>query len=393
MKYTGTISRGVKAPIIRQGDNLVDIVNDSLLNLVNNDKVVLNDGDVICITESVVAIAQGNFATTSQIAEDIKQKFDSDVVGVVFPILSRNRFSMLLRGISQGVKKVVIQLSFPADEVGNRLVTQDELIEAGINPYADTFTSQEFTKIFKNTTHEFTGVDYIKYYQEIAGENCEIIFSNNPRTILKYTDQVIVANVHDRKRIKNILINHGGKVIIGLDEILTKSVNGSGFNPNYGLLGSNLARENTVKLFPRDCQKLVYQIQEKLKETFNKKMEVMIYGDGAFKDPKGGIWELADPVVSPGFTDGLIGTPNEVKLKYIAESKFHDEDRQEAEKNIKDFIKEKDSALVGKMDSQGTTPRQITDLLGSLADLTSGSGDKGTPFVLIQNYFSNYASE
>lgn len=393
MKYTGTISRGVKAPIIRQGDNLVDIVNESLLNLVNNDNAQLNDGDVICITESVVAISQGNFATTDQIAEDVKSKFNGDVVGVLFPILSRNRFSMLLKGISQGVKRLVIQLSYPSDEVGNRLITQDKLLEANINPYTDTFTSKEFTQIFENTVHEFTGVDYIKYYQEIAGVNCEIVFSNDPRTILKYTNQVIVANVHDRKRTKDILKKSGGKIIIGLDDLLTKTVNGSGYNPNYGLLGSNLARENTVKLFPRDCQTLVYQIQAKLKETFNKNIEVMIYGDGAFKDPKGGIWELADPVVSPGYTAGLIGTPNEVKLKYLADNKLGNVNKQNLEEEIKKIIKEKDSTLVGKMESQGTTPRQITDLLGSLADLTSGSGDKGTPFVLIQNYFNNYASE
>lgn len=393
MKYSGTISRGVKAPIIRKGDNLVNIINESLLNLSIHDNIELNDRDVICITESVVAISQGNFATIDQIAKDVRNKFDDEVVGLVFPILSRNRFSMILKGITQGVKKLVIQLSYPADEVGNRLISQDELMASKVNPYSDTFTSEEFKRIFKDTIHEFTGIDYLDYYQKIGGNNCQIILANNPCEILKYTDQVIVANIHERKRTKDLLLRNGGKKVIGLDEILTTSIDGSGFNPDFGLLGSNLAKDNSVKLFPRDCEKLVYEIQDRLKETFNKNIEVMIYGDGAFKDPRGGIWELADPVVSPGFTKGLIGTPNELKLKYIANTKLHDINGKDLEEDMKKLIKQKDKNLVGKIESQGTTPRQITDLLGSLADLTSGSGDKGTPFVLIQNYFNNYASE
>ena len=386
MKFSGTISRGVKAPIIRQGDNLVKIVNDSLVNLVENDNVILNDGDVLCVTESVVAIAQGNFATTDQIAADVKKKFGDETVGLIFPILSRNRFSMLLKGIRQGVKKLVIQLSYPADEVGNMMITEEDLIETNINPYTDTFTSKEFKKIFKDTTHKYTGVDYIDFYQEIIGDDCEIILSNNPRTILKYTDNVIIASIHNRERMKDIILNSGGKKVYGLGDILNAPVDGSGYNPEYGLLGSNLSKGNSVKLFPRDSEKIVYDIQEQLKETFGKKLEIMVYGDGAFKDPRGGIWELADPVVSPGFTDGLLGTPNELKLKFLANTIKNEEE-------MKNLIKTKDKNLVGKMESQGTTPSQIVDLLGSLADLTSGSGDKGTPFVLIQNYFTNYATE
>lgn len=386
MKYSGTISRGLKAPLIRKGDNIINIVNNSLLDVVNHENVVLNDGDVICVTEAVVAITQNNFATISQIAEGVKSIFKDEVVGLVFPILSRNRFSLLLKGIRQGVKKLVLQLSYPADEVGNKLVSEEDLIAANVNPYTDVFTKDEFTKLFKNTVHEFTGVDYIKYYQDIIGDDSEIIFSNDPKAILKYTDNVIVANIHSRKRIKASIIKNGGKKVIGLDEILNEPVNGSGFNPAYGLLGSNLVKEDTIKLFPKDCEELAYAIQAKLKETFGKTLEVMIYGDGAFKDPRGGIWELADPVVSPGFTKGLNGTPNELKLKYLANTVSDEE-------NMKKLIKAKGNNLVGKAESLGTTPRQIVDLLGSLADLTSGSGDKGTPFVLIQNYFSNYASE
>jgi len=386
MKYSGTIVRGVKAPIIKKGDDLIQIVNDSLNNVVQHENVVLKDGDVICITESVVAISQNNYATTSQIATHVSEIFNDDVVGLVFPILSRNRFSVLLKGIRRGVKKLVVQLSYPADEVGNKLVKEDEFFEADVNPYTDIYTSSQFREIFKNTTHEFTGVDYINYYQELIGDDCDIIFSNDPKTILKYTNNVIVASIHNRKRIKEVLLKNGGKKIIGLDEILNESIDGSGYNQEYGLLGSNLVQNDVVKLFPRNSDKLVYEIQAKLRNTFNKKLEVMIYGDGAFKDPRGGIWELADPVVSPGYTEGLIGTPNELKLKYIAYT-------VSGEENIKKMIKEKGSSLVGKAESLGTTPRQIVDLLGSLADLTSGSGDKGTPFVLIQNYFSNYATE
>ncbi|MCK9471907.1 MAG: coenzyme F420-0:L-glutamate ligase [Bacilli bacterium] len=387
MKYSGTIVRGVKAPIIRKGDNIVDIVNKSLENIVQHENVGLKDGDIICVTESVVAISQNNYATIDDIGKSVEKHFsNSEVVGLVFPILSRNRFSILLEGIRKGVKKLVVQLSYPADEVGNKLVSEDDLIAANVNPYLDTFTTKEFRKLFKNTVHEFTGVDYIKYYQDIIGEDCDIIFSNDPNAILKYTNDVIVASIHSRKRVKNILLNNGAKKVIGLDEILNEPINGSGYNPDYGLLGSNLATESSVKLFPRDAQSIVLNIQDKLKQTFGVQLEVMIYGDGAFKDPRGGIWELADPVVSPGFTKGLLGTPNELKLKYLA-NKVNDEE------GMKQLIKAKDSNLVGKKESLGTTPRQIVDLLGSLADLTSGSGDKGTPFVLIQNYFSNYATE
>lgn len=386
MKYSGTISRGVKAPIIRQGDNLVSIVDQCLKDLVDNKEVELKDGDVFCVTESVVAISQGNFATTEQIATDVKSKFNDDVVGLIFPILSRNRFSALLKGIRKGVKKLIVQLSYPADEVGNQMITEEDLISKNINPYTDTYTSEEFKKIFKDTTHKYTGVDYIKYYQEIIGDDCDIILSNNPRTILKYTDKVIVASVHSRNRVKEILKNEGASLVIGLDDILNTPINGSGYNPEYGLLGSNLSKDSSVKLFPKDAEKIAYEIQSRIKESFGKKIEVMVYGDGAFKDPRGGIWELADPVVSPGFTKGLLGTPNELKLKYLANSVSDEE-------SMKKIIREKDDNLVGKIESQGTTPRQIVDLLGSLADLTSGSGDKGTPFVLIQNYFGNYASE
>jgi F420-0:gamma-glutamyl ligase len=386
MKYRGTIVRGIKAPIIKKGDNIIDIVVDSLMNVVKYENVELQDKDVICVTEAVVAISQNNYATTSQIASCVNSIFKDDVVGVVFPILSRNRFSALLKGIREGAKKIVLQLSYPGDEVGNKLVQEDELIDANVNPYVDTFTASEFKKIFKDTTHVFTGVDYIKYYQDIIGEDSDIILSNDPKTILKYTDSIIVANIHNRKRTKEMLLKNGGKKVIGLDEILNTSFDGSGYNSDYGLLGSNLVKEDLVKLFPRDCDKLVLKIQEKIRETFGKNLEVMVYGDGAFKDPRGGIWELADPVVSPGFTSGLLGTPNELKLKYLATTVSDEE-------NVKRLIKEKQANLVGKAESLGTTPRQIVDLLGSLADLTSGSGDKGTPFVLVQNYFSNYASE
>lgn len=386
MKFTGTIARGVKAPIIRKNDNLIEIVNNSLLQVVREDNVVLNDGDIICITESVVAISQNNFATTSQIAEDVNSIFGDETIGLVFPLLSRNRFSLLLKAIRKGVKKIILQLSFPADEVGNKLITDDDLFNSNINPYTDVLSSEEFRKIFKNTTHEYTGVDYIEFYQDIIGAESEIIFSNDPRSILKYTDKVIVGNIHNRKRTKDILLKAGAKKVVQLDEILNKSINGSGYNKEYGLLGSNIATDDSVKLFPRDSFDIVYNIQSRLKETFGKHIEVMIYGDGAFKDPKGGIWELADPVVSPGFTNGLLGTPNELKLKYIANNVSDEE-------SMKKIIRDKSNNLVGKNESLGTTPRQIVDLLGSLADLTSGSGDKGTPFVLIQNYFTNYATE
>jgi len=387
MKYTGTIARGIKAPLIKKGDNIIEIVNQSLLNVVENDGVVLNDGDIICITESVVAIAQKNFATTSQIAKSITDKLgENKTIGILFPIMSRNRFSMLLKGICNAAKKVVLQLSYPADEVGNKIITEDELIDANINPYTDLFTSKDFKKIFKNTTHEYTGIDYIKFYEDIIGEKGNVILSNDPKHILRYTDNVIVSSTHSRKRLKKDLFKAGGKWIFSLDDILTEPVNGSGYNPEFGLLGANLAREDSVKLFPRDSENTAYKIQEKLKKTFGKNIEVMVYGDGAYKDPQGEIWELCDPVVSPGYTKGLEGTPNEVKLKYLVS-------KGSTEASVKKQIKEKATDLVGKFASQGTTPRKIVDLLGSLADLTSGSGDKGTPFVLIQNYFNNFASE
>lgn len=393
MSLSGTISRGVRTPIIKSGDDLSKIVLDSIENVVKNDNIKLNDRDVVCITESVVAMSQGNYASDEQIATDVASKFDSDVVGLVFPIMSRNRFSMVLKGISKGVKKLIIQFSYPSDEVGNSLVTIEDLFDAGINTSSDVYTLEEFRKIFKSTVHEFTGIDYLDYYKEVCGKNCEIILANNPAAILKYTDQVIVASIHQRKINKNILLKAGAKKVYCLDEILTSSVNGSGFHEKYGLLGSNLATQNSVKLFPRNCQELVDSIQEKLFQKFNKKLEVMVYGDGAFKDPQGGIWELADPVVSPGYTKGLIGTPNEIKIKYIADNKLSNLRGDDLKAAMKDLIKTKDSDLVGSIETQGTTPRQYTDLLGSLADLTSGSGDKGTPLVLIQNYFKNYASE
>ncbi|HHX00900.1 MAG TPA: F420-0--gamma-glutamyl ligase [Acholeplasmataceae bacterium] len=386
MKNIGTISLGIKAPIIKPGSDVAEIVCNSLSKAIEEDGVKLNDRDVICITESVVAISQGNFAKASDIATSIKETFNCETIGVVFPILSRNRFSMLLKGITLGTKNLVLQLSYPGDEVGNKLIKETDLINLNINPYQDSFTLEEFRKLFPSTPHQFTGIDYVDYYHEIIGENGKIIFGNNPKEILKYTDNVLVASIHNRKLIKNELEKAGAKVVKTLDEILNKPVNNSGFNKEYGLLGSNLAANDEVKLFPRDCFELVNKIQTKIKERFNINLEVMIYGDGAFKDPQGGIWELADPVVSPGYTEGLKGTPNELKLKYLAS-------KVESEEKVKELIKSKYNNQTNNNDSLGTTPRQIVDLLGSLADLTSGSGDKGTPFVLIKNYFTNYASE
>ena len=393
MKYSGTISRGVRTPIIKKGDDLASIVVDSICKCVEEAKIEINDRDVVAITEAVVGISQGNYATADQIAKDVKNKFGDATVGLIFPIMSRNRFSMLLKGISRGVKKLIIQLSYPGDEVGNKLISPDLLLDTGINPYTDVFTASEFKKIFPNTVHEFTGVDYIEYYKNACECECEIILANDPRAILKYTDNVIVASIHERKRNKKILLKSGVKKVYCLDEILTESVDGSGYNEKYGLLGSNLATDNSVKLFPRNCQALVEDVQQRLNKIFNKHLEVMVYGDGAFKDPQGGIWELADPVVSPAYTNGLIGTPNELKLKYISDNALKDLKGEELQKAMIKLIKEKDSNLVGKMETQGTTPRQLTDLLGSLSDLTSGSGDKGTPVVLIQNYFANYSNQ
>lgn len=384
MKYIGTISMGLRAPIIKPGDNIVDIVCESIDKAVTNDGIELNDRDIVCVTEAVVAISQSNFASIDDISMDVQEKFNGETIGLVFPILSRNRFSVLLRGIRKGVKKLVLQLSYPADEVGNRLISEEELINANINPYQDSFTLEEFRKLFPNTKHIFTGVDYIEFYKDIIGVDAEIIFSNNPKAILKYTDEVIVASIHNRGFVKGELVKAGAKKVICLDEILNKPINNSGYS-EYGLLGSNYMSDTTVKLFPRNCFEIVNAIQMKLKEKYGKTIEVMVYGDGAFKDPRGGIWELADPVVSPGYTVGLHGTPNELKFKYIARTVKDEEE-------IKTLIKNKTEDNRNKDTSLGTTPRQIADLLGSLADLTSGSGDKGTPIVLIKNYFTNYAN-
>ena len=397
MKYSGTISRGIRTPIIKTGDDLAAIVVDSVCKAVEEAKIEINDKDVVAITEAVVGISQGNYATADQIGKDVKNKFGDATVGLIFPIMSRNRFSMLLKGISRGCKKLIVQLSYPGDEVGNKLVSPDEfldkLMEHNINPYKDIFTEAEFKKIFPNTIHQFTGVDYIEFYKETAECDCEIILANDPTAILKYTDNVIVASIHERKRNKKVLEKAGAKKVYCLDELMTASVDGSGYNDKFGLLGSNLATTNSVKLFPRNCQELVEDVQARLIKKYGKKVEVMVYGDGAFKDPQGGIWELADPVVSPGFTKGLIGTPNELKLKYLSDNEFKDLKGEELKAAMIKRIKEKDSNLVGRMETQGTTPRQLTDLLGSLCDLTSGSGDKGTPVILIQNYFSNYANQ
>ena len=393
MKYSGTISRGVRTPIIKTGDDLATIVVDSLCNCVKEANLELNDKDVVAITEAVVGISQGNYATKDQIAKDISNKFGDATVGLIFPIMSRNRFSMVLRGITKGLKKVIIQFSYPGDEVGNKLISVDDLYDSGVNPYTDVFSLEEFKKIFPNTVHEFTGVDYLEYYKEISECECEVILANDPRAILKYTDNVIVASIHERKLNKKRLLNAGAKKVYCLDELMTESVDGSGYNDKYGLLGSNLATDDSVKLFPVNCDLLVKEVQNRLKAIFNKNIEVMVYGDGAFKDPQGGIWELADPVVSPAYTEGLIGTPNELKLKYISDNKLKDLHGEKLKEAMIKLIKEKDSNLKGKMETQGTTPRQLTDLLGSLSDLTSGSGDKGTPVILIQNYFSNYSNQ
>ena len=393
MKFSGTISRGVRTPIIKKGDDLASIVVESICNCVKEANLELNDRDVVAVTEAVVGISQGNYATADQIAKDVNNKFGDATVGLIFPIMSRNRFSMVLKGISRGVKKLIIQLSYPGDEVGNKLISPDELFDSGVNPYADVFSEEEFRKIFPNTVHEFTGVDYIDFYKKTCECDCEIILANDPKAILKYTDNVIVASIHERHRNKKALIKAGVKKVYSLDELLTESVDGSGYNEKYGVLGSNLATDNSVKLFPRDCESFVLDVQARLHKVFNKNIEVMIYGDGAFKDPQGGIWELADPVVSPAFTKGLVGTPNELKLKYISDNALKDLTGEELKEAMIKMIKEKDSNLVGRMETQGTTPRQITDLLGSLSDLTSGSGDKGTPVILIQNYFSNYSNQ
>lgn len=395
-RKVGTVSRGIRCPIIRQGDNLAKIVTESVLEAAAEEGFELRDRDIVSITESVVARAQGNYAPVSAISSDVRQQTGGGTVGVIFPILSRNRFAICLRGIAKGCSKVVLMLSYPSDEVGNALVSIDALDKAGINPYSDVLSLERYRELFGVNRHEFTGVDYVEYYSGLVrecGAEVEVVFANKPETILKYTDTVITCDIHTRARTKRLLKEAGARVVLGLDDILCKSVEGSGYNEKYGLLGSNKATEDTVKLFPRECQGLVLDIQKSLLEHTGKHIEVMVYGDGAFKDPKGKIWELADPVVSPAFTDGLRGTPNELKLKYLADNDFANLSGAQLRDAISESIKAKGSDLKGQMASEGTTPRQLTDLIGSLCDLTSGSGDKGTPIVLVQGYFDNYTSE
>ena len=384
------MSCGIKGPVIRPGDDLVDITCTSVIEACKQGGLTLEDRDIVAVTEAVVAKAQGNFAKLDDISYDVHKKFGDKTVGLIFPILSRNRFSLILKGISNGVKKLVIQLSLPSDEVGNHIIDEEDLMNAGINPY-DTLTEEEFSKVFGKTKHEFTGVDYVELYKEYGGENCEIIFSNNPTAILKYTPYVINADIHTREITKKMLVNAGAKKVVSLSEILNKSVNGSGYNPEYGILGSNVSTNDVVKLFPKDCEKFAYDLQKEFKKRTGKKIECMVYGDGAFKDPVGKIWELADPVVSPGFTKGLDGMPNELKFKYVADNAIGNLKGDAAVEAMRKIIAEKEKSLKNKNNSLGTTPRRLTDLLGSLSDLTSGSGDKGTPFILIKNYFKNYA--
>ncbi len=390
-----TVSRYIRCPIIRHGDDLAAIVADSVLAAAASEGFSLRDRDVISVTESIVARAQGNYASVGAIAADVRQKLGGGTIGVLFPILSRNRFAICLKGIAMGAKKVVLMLSYPSDEVGNQLVSLDKLDEAGVNPYSDVLTLAQYRALFGENRHEFTGVDYVQYYGDLiraAGAEVEIIFANQPRAILEYADCVLTCDIHTRARTKRILTAAGAKVVCGLDDILTAPVDGSGYNERYGLLGSNKSTEDTVKLFPQACQALVLDIQARLLAATGKHVEVMVYGDGAFKDPQGKIWELADPVVSPAFTDGLVGTPNELKLKYLADNDFKDLSGEALKQAISDSIRHKQDNLVGNMASQGTTPRQLTDLIGSLCDLTSGSGDKGTPVVLVQGYFDNYTN-
>lgn len=394
-RKVGTVSRGIRCPIIRKDDDLAKIVVDSVLEAAESEGFELRDRDVVAVTESVVARAQGNYASVEAIAEDVKAKLGGETIGVIFPILSRNRFAICLRGIAKGAKKVVLMLSYPSDEVGNELVSLDKLDEAGINPYSDVLTLEKYRELFGENKHPFTGVDYVEYYGELikeAGAEVEIIFANDCRKILKYTKNVLNCDIHSRARTKKILRACGAEKVCGLDDILNESVNGSGYNTNYGLLGSNKSTESSVKLFPRECTDLVMDIQKEILDRVGKHVEVMVYGDGAFKDPVGKIWELADPCVSPASTPGLDGTPNEVKLKYLADNDFKDLSGEELKKAIENRIREKKDNLVGDMASQGTTPRRLTDLIGSLCDLTSGSGDKGTPVILIQGYFDNYVS-
>ncbi len=395
-RMVGTVSRGVRAPIIRSGDDLARIVTESVLEASREDGFEIRDRDIIAMTEAIVARAQGNYASVDNIADDVKAKLGGETVGVIFPILSRNRFAICLRGIAKGAKKVVLMLSYPSDEVGNHLVSLDALDEKGVNPYSDVLDLKTYRELFGYGKHRFTGVDYVEYYETLireSGAEPEIIFANDCRAVLKYTKNVINCDIHTRVRTKRLLRAAGAERVVGLDEILNAPVNGSGFNKDYGLLGSNKATEDTVKLFPRECQPLVEKIQQNIKEATGKHVEVMVYGDGAFKDPVGKIWELADPVVSPAYTSGLEGTPNELKLKYLADNDFADLSGDALKEAIKEKIHTKDSDLVGSMVSEGTTPRQLTDLIGSLCDLTSGSGDKGTPIVFIQGYFDNYTTD
>ena len=389
----GTVSRGVRAPIIREGDDLVSIVTDSVLKAAESEGFELRNRDVVAVTEAVVARAQGNYASIDSIASDISAKFGGNEIGVVFPILSRNRFAICLKGIAKGVKKIYLMLSYPSDEVGNHLVDPDMIDIKNVDPYSDVLSLEKYRELFGENKHPFTGVDYVEYYSDLirgCGAEVEVIFANNPKVILNYTKKVLTCDIHTRKRTKRILKDAGAEIVLGLDDILTASVNGSGYNFDYGLLGSNKATEDKVKLFPRDCNLFVEAVQQKLLDATGKHVEVMVYGDGAFKDPVGKIWELADPVVSPAYTSGLEGTPNEIKIKYIADNQYANLKGEALKKAVSEFIKHKEANLVGSMASQGTTPRRLTDLIGSLCDLTSGSGDKGTPIVLIQGYFDNY---
>lgn len=390
----GTISRGVRAPIIREGDNLCNIVVDCITNAVKQENITVNDRDIVAVTEAVLARAQGNYATTDNIAADVKAKFGDNTIGVIFPILSRNRFAICLRGIARGAKKVVLMLSYPSDEVGNHLVSVDDLDEKGVNPWSDVLSETRYRELFGYKEHTFTGVDYVKYYLDLIreeGAEAEVVFSNKATTILDYTKHVLCCDIHTRQRTKRLLTDAGAQLVLGLDDIMTKSINGSGYNSSYGLLGSNKATETSVKLFPRDCTEFVTGVQEGLKKSLDKHFEVLVYGDGAFKDPVGKIWELADPVVSPGYTSGLEGLPNELKLKYLADNQLKSLKGEELQAAMRDMIAKKDNDLKGSMETQGTTPRRLTDLIGSLCDLTSGSGDKGTPIIFIQGYFDNYA--
>ena len=394
-RCVGTVSRGIRCPIIREGDDLAEIVSASVLKAAENEGFSIRDRDVIAVTESVVARSQGNYASVDDIAQDVRTKLGGGTVGVIFPILSRNRFAICLRGIAKGAKKIVLMLSYPSDEVGNELVTLDKIDEAGVNPYSDVLSLERYRELFGENRHEFTGVDYVAYYEELireCGAEAEIIFANQARTILNYTDTVLTCDIHTRKRSKRILKDAGARIVLGLDDIMNAPVNGSGCNEAYGLLGSNKSTEDRVKLFPRNAQPLVLDIQKRILDATGKHVEVMVYGDGAFKDPQGKIWELADPVVSPFYTDGLTGTPNELKLKYLADNDFKDLSGEALKAAISESIRRKDKDLKGSMASQGTTPRQLTDLIGSLCDLTSGSGDKGTPVVLVQGYFDNYTN-